>query len=162
MSTSSKNVTVINGKRDVVMARSIHQLAAQGGSSGGPRLERVSAEGRRQWQERGTELRQYRDQRSRQARIAIPENADMPRALPAVHHGREAVHRDERRHDTGAPAAVDHLRNRLMIGAKNVLTRQFRSAWVSPRLPGTVTPSLSWAIDVGSPSRRLQSMTSRE
>jgi hypothetical protein len=53
-------------KSGIELARPIHQVAASSGSGNGARLERLDMEGRRQWQERGVELRQFREQRLRQ------------------------------------------------------------------------------------------------
>jgi hypothetical protein len=68
----TNNVTVINNgrTRDLVLARPIHQLASHPEAAGGVRLERVSAESRRQWQTRSSDLRQFRDQRLRQEQQA--------------------------------------------------------------------------------------------
>jgi hypothetical protein len=59
-----RNVTV----RETVIARPIHQLASRPESAGGMRLERVNAEARTQWQRRGEELAQFRQERVRQER----------------------------------------------------------------------------------------------
>jgi hypothetical protein len=63
----TNSVTVINNGRgrEMVLATPIHQLAAHSGAPGAIRLERVSAESRRQWQVRGAELSQFRNQRTR-------------------------------------------------------------------------------------------------
>jgi WXXGXW repeat (2 copies) len=93
-----RNVTVINSGRgrDSVMARPIHQLASHSEAAGGMRLERVSTESRRQWQERGVELRQFREQRAHQEQQAstgrpagpgegrsVAQASARPLALPA-------------------------------------------------------------------------------
>jgi len=65
-----------NGRgRDAVMARPISQLASHAGAAGGMRLEHVSAESRRQWQQRGVALQQFRNERSIQERRAASERA---------------------------------------------------------------------------------------
>ncbi len=72
-----RNVTVINNGRgrDTVMARPISQLASHSEAAGGMRLEHVSAESRRQWQQRGVALQQLRNERSIQERRAESERA---------------------------------------------------------------------------------------
>jgi len=72
-----RNVTVVNNGRgrDAVMARPISQLASHAEAAGGMRLERVSAEARRQWQAQGVELRQFRNERAIQERRAASERA---------------------------------------------------------------------------------------
>ncbi len=72
-----RNVTVVNNGRgrDAVMARPISQLASHAEAAGGMRLEHVSAESRRQWQERGVALQQFRNERSIQERRAASERA---------------------------------------------------------------------------------------
>ncbi len=57
------------------MARPISQLASHAEAAGGMRLERVSAESRRQWQERGVALRQFRNERSIQELRAASQRA---------------------------------------------------------------------------------------
>jgi hypothetical protein len=54
--------------RETLMARPLHQLAARPESAGGMRLERVGAEARSQWQRRGAQLAEFRQERSRQER----------------------------------------------------------------------------------------------
>jgi hypothetical protein len=63
----TNNVTVIQGGRgrDLVMATPIHEFASHSEAAGAIRLEHVSALSRRQWQERGAELGQFRTQRTR-------------------------------------------------------------------------------------------------
>ena len=60
-----RNVNVTNN----LMARPIHELAGHE-AGGGIRMERVSAESRRQWHERAAELRQFRAERSQQEQQA--------------------------------------------------------------------------------------------
>ncbi len=73
-----RNVT--NGRgQGAVMARPISELASRG-AAGGMRLERVSAEARRQWQQRGVALQQFRNERSIQERRAESERAAGTRA----------------------------------------------------------------------------------
>lgn len=65
-----RNVTV---NRSVNITRNVNVIArplAQAGPEGGARFERVSPELRRQWQDRGSELRQLGAQRLRQERQA--------------------------------------------------------------------------------------------
>jgi hypothetical protein len=64
----TRNVTVVEkGRgRDSVMAQPIRQLASRPEAAGGMRFERVSAEARGQWQRRGSELIQLRQERVRQ------------------------------------------------------------------------------------------------
>jgi hypothetical protein len=61
-----RNVNVTNN----IVARPFHELGAHPESAGGVRLERVSAESRRQWQARSAELVQFREQRAQQERQA--------------------------------------------------------------------------------------------
>src|SRR5271157_5800639 len=72
-----RNLTVINNGhgQGAVMARPISELARHSGAAGGMRMERVSAEARQQWQERGVALRQLRNERSIQERRAASERA---------------------------------------------------------------------------------------
>ncbi len=69
-----RNVTVVNNGRghDTVLARPISQLANR---PGGMRMEHVSAEAQRQWQQRGVALQQLRNERSIQERRAASEHA---------------------------------------------------------------------------------------
>ena len=53
----------VNVTRNIVVARPFHELGNHPESPGGVHLERVSAESRRQWQERSAELAQFREQR---------------------------------------------------------------------------------------------------
>jgi hypothetical protein len=68
----TNNVTVINkaGGGNVVMAQSLRELASRPQAGGGLKLEHVTAQARQQYQERGAELRQFREQRSSQERQA--------------------------------------------------------------------------------------------
>ncbi len=73
-----RNVTVVNNGRgggDALMAMPLHQLASRAGTAGGMRLERVSAEARQQWQQRGVALQQLRNERSIQERRTASERA---------------------------------------------------------------------------------------
>ena len=73
-----RNVTVVNNGRgggDALMAMPLHQLASRAGTAGDMRLERVSAEARQQWQQRGVALQQLRNERSIQERRAASEHA---------------------------------------------------------------------------------------
>jgi hypothetical protein len=60
-----RNVNITR-QTNVIMGRPIHQLAAHPEAAGGLRLERVNAQARQQWQERGVALRQFREERIRQ------------------------------------------------------------------------------------------------
>ena len=59
---------------------------------------------------------QGREHRGRQAPVAAPQHADLPRPVLAVHARREAVDGDHRRHDAGAAEGGDAARDRAMIG----------------------------------------------
>jgi hypothetical protein len=61
------------GGRDLAMARPIHELARHPEAGGGMRLERLSAESQRRWQERGAQLAQFRSQRTQLERQAGAE-----------------------------------------------------------------------------------------
>jgi len=118
-----RNLTVINNGRGqgAVMARPISELASHAGGAGGMRLERVSAEARQQWHERGVALQQFRNERSIQERRAASERmagtgggrnlasarprpmtlSASPVAAPAHEHGAT-------RESTGATSRAQH------------------------------------------------------
>jgi hypothetical protein len=99
----TNNVTVINNGRgrDVVMARPIHELAAHPEASGGVRMERVSAETRRQFQDRGVALQRFRDQRSRNER----EGSGWQAARPEARGGQSVAGATPRSRPLGLPAS---------------------------------------------------------
>lgn len=76
--TITRNVNVVqNGRgRDVLLARPIQQLASRPESTGGMRFERVNAEARAQWQRRGAELADFRQERLRQERGSPARRAE--------------------------------------------------------------------------------------
>ncbi|MGC8642578.1 MAG: YXWGXW repeat-containing protein, partial [Isosphaeraceae bacterium] len=61
------------GGRSIVMTRSIQEIARNPAAAGGTRLERLNAATQRRWQERGAQLAQFRDQRTRLERQAGSE-----------------------------------------------------------------------------------------
>ena len=61
------------GGRNIVMTRTIQEIARHPAAAGGMRLERLNAVAQRRWQERGAQLAQFREQRTRLERQAASE-----------------------------------------------------------------------------------------
>ncbi len=85
--------------RELVMARPLSQLPGVAGRAGGMRLESVSPEARRQWQERSLALRQYRNERSIQERRAESQH------LAELGPGRAASHASARPRPLALPTS---------------------------------------------------------
>jgi hypothetical protein len=120
------------GGRDLVMARPIHELTRHSEAAGGMRLERLTAESQRRWQERGAQLAQFREERTQverqaaaQRRAAIREGrgstvsvhpralsrASSPVSAPIHHHvasGEPIGPTSHSEHDTSMRGTTEH------------------------------------------------------